>query len=151
MLGFKLWHVLSVGLFSGALFVMVALQALLESAPDDQARKALASFMNRAARLVVMPLTHLAFVSGLAYFVWGIELFRRTPHVHVMLTLGLFAVGLAEMWRGRVRRLAEGLDQGRSFDDLRGLVARGRLFALGAVALVFAAYVVAVLRVPSSG
>jgi hypothetical protein len=149
MLGFKLWHVLSVALFVGAIFVMVALQALLEaSARDDAERKGVARVVFLAARLAVMPASYLAFLSGLAYFVWGIELFRRTPHVHVMLLCGFLAVGMGEMWRARARKLHEGLEAGRPFGELRGLVSQGRLFAFGALLLSFAAFFVAIFRVP---
>jgi len=150
MLAFKLWHVLSVALFVGAMFVMVALQALLEStARDDAERKGVARVVAQAARVAVMPASYLAFVSGLVYFVWGIELFRRAPHVHVMLTCGLLAVGLGEMWRVRARKLSEGLEAGRPFAELRGLVSQGRLFAVGALVLSAVATFVAIFRVPA--
>jgi hypothetical protein len=145
----KLLHVVSVGFFSGGLLAMLGVQSLLSRSLDDAERRTLARAVAGVGKLVVvLPLSSLAFVSGLLS--WAVTFgFRGPPYLHVMLLAGLLAVGMSHAWLARARKLAAALDQGTPYSEAKAHLERGWVFAGLALAFLLIAYVVAVLKVPA--
>ncbi len=146
----KLWHVISVGLFSGALLAMLALQGLVSKAAAGEGRTALATTAATLARTVVMPVMYLAFFSGLAYWFSKASqnpIYWKAPYIHVMATCGFLSVGLAQAWKANARKYAEALSAGRA--DAGVFLKKGTTFVAIAFLLNVAAFIVAVFRVPA--
>lgn len=144
----KLVHVLSAGLFSGAILALLVLQSLVFRATEEGERKLLARTTARACRALVMPVMYAAYLSGLAYFLAWLDVFKRMPYVHVMLLTATLAVGMAEVSRGKARRLSDALDAGKPFADVKSQLDKGWLFALVSLGLLVATFAVAILKVP---
>ncbi len=138
-----LWHVVSVGLFSGAVLAALAVQSLLSRALEDAERKPLARAAAALGQVAVMPVMYLAFVSGLVYFAVDFQAIGRLPYVHAMFGLGVLAVGMASVWKAKARQLARGLDEGKPYAELKPLVQKGFVFAGLALVFILAAYVAA--------
>ena len=144
MIFWKLWHVASVGLFFGAQAVMGALHLRAMGARGDE-RRSLAATNAWAGRVVVMPVMYLAYFSGLAY--WGVafDTFKSSPYVHDMLLWATFAVGFAQMWKGRARKAAVALAEGNEAEGAAHL-AKGRVFVVLGLVLTLLAYVSALTK-----
>jgi hypothetical protein len=141
----KLWHVASVGLFFGAQAVMLALQVRAIGARGED-RRALAATNAWAARVVVMPVMYLAWLSGLAYWASAFDALRSAPYVHDMLLWATLAVGFAQMWKARARKAAVAFAEGNEAEGT-GHLAKGRLFVVLGLVLTLAAYVSAITKV----
>ncbi len=141
----KLWHVISVGLFAGGLLAILVLQGLIAKTTDATARKTLAEAAATAGLRLIMPTMYLAFFSGLLY--WAVIFrFKGGPYIHVMLTFGFFAVGLAQMWKAQARKLAAALGAGEAAAEVH--LAKGSRFAALAFLLTIAAFIAAILKFP---
>lgn len=150
MLGLKLWHVVSVGLFAGAQLTVLTLQSLLWRSLDDAERKHLARACATAGRVLVMPVMYVAFVSGLVY--WGVGYsFKGAPNIHLMLTAGFLAVGMSSMWKAQARKLSEALEKGTAFAQAKTHLEKGWIFAGLGLLFTLAAYAAAVWKMPSGG
>lgn len=152
----RLVHVLTVGFFGGSLLSMLFAQGLLTRAATDAARLDLARAAHLVARTVTLPLAYLGFLSGLAlmlsrYSLYGAgKVMSCAPvYVHFMLLFGFLAVGMAEMWKARARKLCAALDGGEAFATARSHLARGWMFAVLALAFILAAFVVTMFQVPN--
>ncbi len=144
----ELWHVVSVGLFSGAVLATVAVHSLLARALDDAERKPLAHAAATLGQAVVMPTMYLGFVSGLVFFAveWHEGALRRPMHVDLMAAAGVVAVGLASMWKAKARQLARALEGGEPYAKLAKLARRSFVFATGALFFTLVAYAFAMWK-----
>jgi len=152
----KLLHVVAVGFFAGSLFAMLMVQSLYQRALDGGERLALARVASTVARVVVNPLAYAGFFSGLLFWLasssqrWSGRLMVCTPvYVHIMLTCGFLALGMAQAWKGMARKLASDLATNAPAAVVRGHMVRGWVFALLALVFISTAYAVAVLKVPN--
>lgn len=152
---FRLLHVVTMGLFSGALLAMLLLQSLLLRATDDAERRPLARTAATVGRVFVNPAVLFGFTVGVVWWLWfysarGMNnLMACTPiYVHVMLTFGILAVGFTQMWKKRARLLAEALEKG-GIAGGRTHLQKATLFAGLALAATLAAYVSVLFRVPN--
>lgn len=153
---YKLLHVASVAFYAGALLAVISVQSLLQRALDDAERKSLARTAYSIARLIVRPFAYAGFLAGLVFWIaWygrmaGGKLMACTPiYVHTMLLFGFLAVGMTDAWRAQLRRLSQGLDEGKPFVELRKFLSKGWVFAFLALALTSATFAVAILKIPN--
>lgn len=152
----KWLHVMSVGFFGGGLLALLATQSLLLRALDDAERRHLARAGAVAAKLVVVPLMSLGFLSGLAFwwtrysFNGAGKLMACTPiFVHVMLLGGILALGLAQAWKGRTRKMAEAAERGAPAEEIRGHARKAFLFGGLALVIAIGTFGAATLKVPN--
>ena len=144
----KFLHVLSTALFAGAALTMLALQGYLARSQELGEQRALARAGAAAGKWVVMPVMYLAFLTGVAHWALGFD-FRGPPYIHVMLTVGLVAVGAAQMWKRSARKLAEALGRGEDWSDAKAHLEAGTRHAFLTLGLLVITYGVAVFKIPA--
>lgn len=151
----RLFHVLTVGLAAGSLLSVAVLQSLAGRATDDAERRHLAGAAGRIARHFTSPMMLMGVVLGLAYwvFLYGAQDFARimaaTPvHVHMMLLLGILALGMTQMWKRRSLGFAAALHGAGFPPHARRELHRVWILAFLALAFTGGAWVVATLKIP---
>ncbi|MEM6956647.1 MAG: hypothetical protein AAF645_13220, partial [Myxococcota bacterium] len=95
-------HVLGVILWIGGI-ASVALAAAFMSSD----RRLLAAARHIAVRIATPGLV-LAWVGGLAMFIYSLEAYRRAPWMHTKITLALVAAAFTGIVSAKVRKAAEG-------------------------------------------
>jgi hypothetical protein len=152
----KLLHVLSVGFFGGGVLALLVAESLILRSLDDADRRSLARAANSSARIAVLPLTYVGFLTGVVFwlsrysFNGAGRLMACTPiYVHVMLLGGFLAVGMTHAWAGRTRKMALAAEQGAPAEAVRSHARKAFLFGGIALLLTVGTFVVAIVKVPN--
>lgn len=154
---FRLFHVLSVGLFGGSLLSMLVVQSLIGRATQDPERRHLANAAARIARHFTGPMILGGWLIGVVYWISKYssmgagKLMACTPiFVHVMLLTGTLALGAAQVWQKKTRQLAGELDKGGAWtQDGRKCLRVSWITAGLAMTLLLLTWFVATLRIPN--
>lgn len=151
----KLLHVVSVGFFGGGLLAMLLAQGFLQRSFESGERRALAQLVAHVARILVVPLIGLGFITGLVLMFWmyggngmGKVMSTAQPYVHIMFLMGIFALGFAQVWKAKTRKFAEALAENQPLEQARTHLSRGGVFAWLALLATIVAFAVGTLKVP---
>lgn len=152
----KFLHVVSVGFFGGGLLAMMLAQTFLQRSHDEGERRQLAQLVSRMARVLIVPLIAVGFVAGLVLMFWMYGSFGMgkvmscTPvYVHMMLGLGILALGFAQVWKGKTRKFAAALAENQPLAQARKHVTVGWIFASLALLVTLVAFAVGTFKTPN--
>lgn len=152
----KLLHVISVGFFGGGILAMMFAQSFLQRSLEDVERRSVAKLVALVARVLIVPLISVGFVTGLVLMFWmyggngmGKVMSSAQPYVHIMLLMGIFALGFAQVWKAKTRKFAAALAENQSFEQARTHLIKGGIFAWLALLATIAAFAVGTLKVPT--
>lgn len=152
----RLLHILSVGFFGGGLLAMMMAQSYLQRALEDGERRHLAGLVHQVVRLLVVPLMGIGFATGLGLMFWmygsfgASKVMACTPaYVHIMMGMGIVALGFAQAWKARTRKFVQALTAKQPLSEARTHLTRGWIFSGIALAATLVAFAVATLRVPN--
>lgn len=154
---FRLFHVLSVGLFGGSLLSMLVVQSLIGRATQDPERRHLANAAARIARHFTGPMILGGWLIGVVYWISKYsfngagKLMACTPiFVHTMLLTGTLALGAAQVWQKKTRQLAGELDKGGAWtQNGRNYLRVSWVTASLAFGFLLFTWFVATLRIPN--
>lgn len=152
---FRLFHVLSVGLFAGALLSIVVVQGLIAKAAANPERKVLAEVGARVARQIAGPFILAGWIIGVVYWITKYSTFGAgklmacTPiFVHSMLLFGTLALGAAQAWKKKTRQVAESLAGGEWGAEGQKSLKVANITATAAMVFLLLSWAVAALKVP---